>query len=87
MCDSPELRPGRQQYCLLLTIPSWAHEPWPYAAGERFNPDALIGEPYRGIRAAPGYRAQPDHTEKSTLFRLLDAGRTIGVRVTKNFAM
>ena len=38
-----------------------------------FAPDELIGEPYRGIRPAPGYPAQPDHTEKATLFRLLDA--------------
>ena len=37
------------------------------------RPDELIGEPYRGIRPAPGYPAQPDHTEKATLFRLLDA--------------
>ena len=39
----------------------------------RFTPDELIGETYRGIRPAPGYPAQPDHTEKATLFRLLDA--------------
>ena len=46
---------------------------WGYAPDENLAPDELIGEPYRGIRPAPGYPAQPDHTEKATLFRLLDA--------------
>ena len=46
---------------------------WGYAPDEDLAPDELIGEPYRGIRPAPGYPAQPDHTEKATLFRLLDA--------------
>ena len=48
---------------------------WGYAPDENLAPDELIGEPYRGIRPAPGYPAQPDHTEKATLFRLLDAER------------
>src|SRR5690606_16622080 len=48
---------------------------WGYASGETFTPGELIGEPYAGIRPAPGYPAQPDHTEKTTLFRLLDAER------------
>ena len=48
-------------------------ELWGYAPDETFTPDELIAEPYRGIRPAPGYPAQPDHTEKATLFRLLDA--------------
>ncbi|HMQ57118.1 MAG TPA: tannase/feruloyl esterase family alpha/beta hydrolase [Rhizobiaceae bacterium] len=52
-----------------------------------FDPQALIGEPYRGIRPAPGYPAQPDHTEKATLFRLLDAGRNAGVELTESMAM
>ena len=43
--------------------------------------------PIRGIRPAPGYPAQPDHTEKATLFRLLDAERAIGVKLTESFAM
>ena len=60
---------------------------WGYAPDERLRPDELIGEPYRGIRPAPGYPAQPDHTEKATLFRLLDAEKHIGVRLTENFAM
>ncbi len=48
--------------------------------------DDLIAEKYRGIRPAPGYPAQPDHTEKGTLFRLLQAER-IGVKLTESFAM
>ena len=51
------------------------------------SPDELIGEPYRGIRPAPGYPAQPDHTEKATLFALLDAEAPIGVKLTESFAM
>ncbi|MFN3546911.1 MAG: methionine synthase [Mesorhizobium sp.] len=62
-------------------------ELWGYAADERFAPDELIGEPYRGIRPAPGYPAQPDHTEKATLFSLLDAEAEIGVRLTESYAM
>ena len=46
---------------------------WGYAPDEAFTPEELIAEPYRGIRPAPGYPAQPDHSEKATLFRLLDA--------------
>ena len=62
-------------------------ELWGYAPDEAFAPEELIAEPYRGIRPAPGYPAQPDHTEKATLFRLLDAERAIGVRLTESFAM
>ena len=60
---------------------------WGYGAAETFTPDDLIGEPYRGIRPAPGYPAQPDHTEKVTLFRLLDAERNAGVSLTESMAM
>jgi 5-methyltetrahydrofolate--homocysteine methyltransferase len=60
---------------------------WGYAPDERFDPQALIAEPYRGIRPAPGYPAQPDHTEKATLFRLLDAEARIGVALTESYAM
>jgi 5-methyltetrahydrofolate--homocysteine methyltransferase len=60
---------------------------WAYAPDESFAPDEMIGEPYRGIRPAPGYPAQPDHTEKATLFALLDAESAIGVRLTESFAM
>jgi len=62
-------------------------ELWGYAPDETLAPDELIGEPYRGIRPAPGYPAQPDHTEKRTLFRLLDAEATIGVSLTESCAM
>ncbi len=59
---------------------------WGYAADEMLSGDELIAEKYRGIRPAPGYPAQPDHTEKGTLFRLLQAER-IGVKLTESFAM
>jgi len=59
---------------------------WGYAADEALDNAALIAEQYRGIRPAPGYPAQPDHTEKGTLFRLLEAERT-GVKLTESFAM
>ncbi len=62
-------------------------ELWGYAADEGFAPEDLIGEPYRGIRPAPGYPAQPDHTEKATLFSLLDATAATGVELTESFAM
>jgi 5-methyltetrahydrofolate--homocysteine methyltransferase len=62
-------------------------ELWGYAPDETFTPDALIGEPYRGIRPAPGYPAQPDHTEKATIFRLLDAEARTGVKLTESYAM
>ena len=60
---------------------------WGYARDESFSPEDLIGEPYQGIRPAPGYPAQPDHTEKTTLFQLLDATRTTGVELTESYAM
>ncbi|MDW6023542.1 methionine synthase [Mesorhizobium sp. BAC0120] len=60
---------------------------WGYAPDEVFAPDDLIGEPYRGIRPAPGYPAQPDHTEKVTLFKLLDAEQNAGVALTESMAM
>jgi len=59
---------------------------WGYAADEALLPAELIGETYRGIRPAPGYPAQPDHTEKGTLFKLLDAER-IGIKLTESYAM
>ena len=59
---------------------------WGYAGDEKLSGEELIGEKYRGIRPAPGYPAQPDHTEKGTLFRLLEAER-IGVKLTESFAM
>jgi 5-methyltetrahydrofolate--homocysteine methyltransferase len=62
-------------------------ELWGYAADEPFTPQELIGEPYRGIRPAPGYPAQPDHSEKVTIFELLDAEHRIGVGLTESYAM
>ncbi len=59
---------------------------WGYAADEGLSNAELIGEKYRGIRPAPGYPAQPDHTEKGTLFRLL-GGERIGVKLTESYAM
>ncbi|HML11842.1 MAG TPA: vitamin B12 dependent-methionine synthase activation domain-containing protein, partial [Xanthobacteraceae bacterium] len=60
---------------------------WGYAADEALKPEDLITEKYRGIRPAPGYPAQPDHSEKGTVFRLLDSEASIGVRLTESFAM
>ena len=60
---------------------------WGYAPDEALDNDQLIREEYQGIRPAPGYPAQPDHTEKATLFGLLDATRATGVELTENFAM
>ena len=59
---------------------------WGYAPDEKLDNAALIRERYRGIRPAPGYPACPDHTEKGTLFDLLDAER-IGVHLTESYAM
>lgn len=60
---------------------------WGYGAAETFAPSEMIGEPYQGIRPAPGYPAQPDHTEKTTLFHLLNAKQRIGVSLTESYAM
>ncbi len=60
---------------------------WGYAPDETLSADDLILEKYQGIRPAPGYPAQPDHTEKATLFELLDAEASAGVTLTESFAM
>jgi 5-methyltetrahydrofolate--homocysteine methyltransferase len=60
---------------------------WAYASDERLTTEELIREKYRGIRPAPGYPAQPDHTEKETLFRLLDAENAAGMKLTESYAM
>jgi len=60
---------------------------WAYAPEENYNNGQLIAEAYRGIRPAPGYPAQPDHTEKGTLFHLLDAEAKTGIKLTESFAM
>jgi 5-methyltetrahydrofolate--homocysteine methyltransferase len=59
---------------------------WGYAADEALAADDLIAEKYRGIRPAPGYPAQPEHSEKATIFKLLPAEK-IGVKLTESFAM
>ncbi|TFH68901.1 methionine synthase [Gammaproteobacteria bacterium LSUCC0057] len=62
-------------------------EIWGYASDESLDNDALISEQYRGIRPAPGYPACPDHSEKTTLFELLDAPNNCGMQLTDSFAM
>jgi 5-methyltetrahydrofolate--homocysteine methyltransferase len=62
-------------------------ELWGYAPGEALDNVALVREQYQGIRPAPGYPACPDHTEKRTLFALLDASRAIGITLTESCAM
>ena len=62
-------------------------EYWGYAADENLSNQELIKEEYAGIRPAPGYPACPDHTEKETLFNLLDAENKIGLRLTESYAM
>ncbi len=60
---------------------------WGYESGKKFLPEDLIAEKYQGIRPAPGYPAQPDHTEKTTLFHLLGSEEVTGVKLTEGFAM
>jgi 5-methyltetrahydrofolate--homocysteine methyltransferase len=62
-------------------------ELWGYAEGESLDNTSLIEEAYRGIRPAPGYPACPDHTEKRTLFELLDVEAAVGVELTESYAM
>jgi 5-methyltetrahydrofolate--homocysteine methyltransferase len=62
-------------------------EEWGYGADEKLSHEELIREKYRGIRPAPGYPASPDHSEKRTLFNLLQAEVNAGIRLTENFAM
>lgn len=62
-------------------------EYWGYARDEHFSNEELIAEKYTGIRPAPGYPACPDHTEKRTLFEILEAERAAGIRLTESFAM
>jgi len=70
----------------------WLHQRvrvdlWGYASDEQLSREDLVRELYRGIRPAPGYPSQPDHTEKVDLFRLLDAGATAGAGLTEHLAM
>src|SRR6476620_3716118 len=62
-------------------------ELWAYAPGEKLTNEQLLAEDYAGIRPAPGYPAQPDHTEKRALFKLLDAEKATGLKLTESCAM
>ena len=60
---------------------------WVYSPEEKFTNSDLIKESYQGIRPAPGYPAQPDHTEKPIIFDLLEVEKNAGIKLTENFAM
>jgi 5-methyltetrahydrofolate--homocysteine methyltransferase len=60
---------------------------WGYAADEQLDNNQLIKEEYRGIRPAPGYPACPEHTEKATLWMLLDVEKNTGIQLTESYAM
>jgi 5-methyltetrahydrofolate--homocysteine methyltransferase len=60
---------------------------WGYGRNEKLTNEDLIAEKYRGIRPAPGYPAQPDHTEKRSLFALLEAEKHTGIKMTESYAM
>ena len=62
-------------------------ELWGYGRAERLSSEELIAEKYRGIRPAPGYPAQPDHTEKATLWQLMRVDETAGIELTESYAM
>jgi 5-methyltetrahydrofolate--homocysteine methyltransferase len=62
-------------------------EYWGYAKTENFLNEDLIKEEYAGIRPAPGYPAQPDHTEKNTIWKLLDVEKNTGIILTESLAM
>ncbi|HEY5769692.1 MAG TPA: methionine synthase, partial [Terrimicrobium sp.] len=64
-----------------------AREIWGFGTTENLSKEDLIREKYRGIRPAPGYPAQPDHTEKQTIWQLLDVERRTGIRLTESLAM
>ncbi len=60
---------------------------WAYAPDEQLDNESIIKEKYQGIRPAPGYPACPEHTEKGTLWKLLDPENRIGLKLTESFAM
>ncbi|TAM94180.1 MAG: methionine synthase, partial [Rhodanobacteraceae bacterium] len=73
-------------------LAEWMHREvrtkyWGFASDESLDNEALIAEKYRGIRPAPGYPACPDHTEKATLFKLLDATKNASIELTEGFSM
>jgi 5-methyltetrahydrofolate--homocysteine methyltransferase len=77
---------------LAEALAEWAHKRvrtqlWGYAPDEALDAADLLKVKYRGIRPAPGYPSQPDHTEKHTLWQLMDVEKNIGVQLTENLAM
>jgi 5-methyltetrahydrofolate--homocysteine methyltransferase len=64
-----------------------ARDLWGYGRAETFLPEEMVQEKYRGIRPAPGYPACPDHTEKGTIWRVLDVEKTTGIQITESYAM
>jgi methylmalonyl-CoA mutase cobalamin-binding subunit len=76
---------------LAEALAEWLHkrvrDEWGFGRAENLTHDDLIAEKYRGIRPAPGYPACPDHTEKATLWELLDAEKHTGIQLTESFAM
>jgi 5-methyltetrahydrofolate--homocysteine methyltransferase len=76
---------------LAEALAEWLHQQarrdWGYGAAEQLSPEDLIGEVYRGIRPAPGYPACPDHTEKRTIWQLLDVAEQAGIQLTESCAM
>jgi len=77
---------------LAEALAEWLHlhvrrELWGYAPGEELGAEDLLKVKYQGIRPAPGYPSQPDHTEKQTLWELMGVEQAIGVRLTENLAM
>jgi len=62
-------------------------EIWGYAKNENLSTEQLIKEEYAGIRPAPGYPAQPDHTEKPFIWKLLDVEKNTGIKLTESMAM
>jgi 5-methyltetrahydrofolate--homocysteine methyltransferase len=77
---------------LAEAMAEWLHEKvrrelWGYESTAKATVETLIAEDYQGIRPAPGYPAQPDHTEKATLFDLLNAENAAGITLTESFAM
>ena len=76
---------------LAEALAEWMHKEariaWGFGGDEDLTSEDLLRERYRGIRPAPGYPASPDHSEKATLFAMLDAERAAGITLTENFAM
>jgi len=64
-----------------------ARRDWGFGQSEQLTNEQLIDESYRGIRPAPGYPSQPDHTEKRTIFDLLQAEKNAGMKLTESYAM